>query len=69
MNAITQALRGRFTEKTTPHEQAQYARLERAEREVADLKARADRAVRFLDERRGRNHWREAIEQVVRGAY
>lgn len=43
-------------------------RLEKAERDLASLKARAERAISRIEERRGRNHWREAIERMIQGA-
>jgi hypothetical protein len=49
-------------------EREKSARLEDAEREVADLRSRADRAIRTLDDRHTRNHWRESIEQMIQGA-
>lgn len=44
------------------------ARLEDAERELAILKQRADKAMYTLESRRSRNHWREAIESLFQGA-
>lgn len=49
-------------------EREKMARLEQAEGELATLGNRAALAIRRLDERRGRNHWREAIEQMIQGA-
>lgn len=49
-------------------EQAKVARLEIAERDLRMLQRRERAAVRFLDERHKRNHWREAIEQLMGGA-
>jgi len=43
-------------------------RLRRAEAELLDLTVRGDRALRTLDDRHRRNHWREAIEQMIQGA-
>ena len=42
-------------------------RLEKAERELFWLKARAAKAIQSLDERQKRNHWRESIEQMIQG--
>lgn len=50
------------------HEREQMARLESAEADVRDLRRRADAAIRALDARRERNHWRESIEQIIQGA-
>lgn len=44
------------------------ARLAKAERDLADLTTRGQDAVRALDARNGRNHWRESIEQMIQGA-
>lgn len=44
-------------------------RLEEAERTLADLQARKEKAVTFLTERHERNHWREAIERMIQGAH
>lgn len=51
----------------TYNEDEKMARLENAERDVADLVSRADRAITFLDARHHRNHWRESIEQMIQG--
>lgn len=63
--------RGRKTKKR--HEaladEEQLARLEKAERDVRHLKYRADNAVRTLDSRDGRNHWRESVENMIWGAF
>ena len=49
-------------------ERVKVARLEAAEAHLSDLRERADKAVRVLDARRSRNHWRESIEQMIQGA-
>lgn len=43
-------------------------RLAQAEADLEDLTARAEKAVRTLDARHRRNHWRESIEQMIQGA-
>ena len=48
-------------------EREQDARLDSAEKELSDLQERAGSAIRKLDERQRRNHWREAIENMIRG--
>lgn len=48
-------------------EREKLERLERAEDTLSDLKIRAERAIRILDERQKRNHWREAIEKIIQG--
>lgn len=55
--------RERATREDREHEE----KLMRAESDLRDLQARGDRAVRYLVERRTRNHWREAIEQMIQG--
>lgn len=49
-------------------EKEKIVRIEKAETELFDLKLRAARAIRVLDARKQRNHWREAIEQMIQGA-
>lgn len=49
-------------------EREKIERLEKAERELFWLKARAARAIMTIDERKSRNHWREAIERMIQGA-
>jgi len=51
-----------------PVQDEKMARLEQAEAEVADLKARSARAVQFLDARRNRNHWAETVQSIIQGA-
>lgn len=59
-----------FRRKTTedPAEREKIAKLERAEAELQELKVRGERAVRLLNERSRRNHWRESVEQMIQGA-
>lgn len=49
-------------------EREKMARLETAERDLKELQDRGDEAVRLLVERQSRNHWREAIQQMIQGA-
>lgn len=49
-------------------EARQEANLVNAEKEVRDLTDRADAAIRTLEARSRRNHWRESIEQMIQGA-
>lgn len=49
-------------------EDEKVARLEQAERDLGEFKARAHHLTKKLDERRKRNHWRESIEQMIQGA-
>jgi hypothetical protein len=49
-------------------EREKMARLEQAERDLADLKDRKDRAMGILIPRQERNHWQEAIQQMIMGA-
>lgn len=44
------------------------ARMEKAVRDVDELRTRADAALGTLDARDRRNHWRESIEQMIQGA-
>lgn len=48
-------------------EQEKIERLETAEREVKDLQERGDRAVQFLVDRQGRNHFAESIRMSMKG--
>lgn len=43
------------------------ATLERAERDLDELKVRKDRAVAFLSTRDDRNHWQESVANMIRG--
>lgn len=52
----------------SPTEREKITRLEQAEAEVADLVARSERAIGYLTPRRGRNHWRESITEMIQGA-
>lgn len=49
-------------------EREKMARIEKAENDLRGLQSRGARAFRTLDARRGRNHFREAIEQMIQGA-
>lgn len=49
-------------------ERERMARLEQAERDLAGLKERKDKAMGILIPRQSRNHWREAIEDMIMGA-
>lgn len=42
-------------------------RLQEAEKELEDLKCRADAATCTLSDRHHRNHWRESIEILIHG--
>lgn len=48
-------------------EDEKMARLVKAETELDSLKDRASRATSSLMERRGRNHWRESIQEMIQG--
>lgn len=48
-------------------EREKIARLEAAEKDLQALQVRGEKAVRFLTERHGRNHWRESIQQMIQG--
>lgn len=49
-------------------EDEKMAALEKAEKDLGALEFRAFHAIRALDERGGRNHWREAVERMIQGA-
>ena len=49
-------------------EQDQEERLAKAEGELKDLKGRAEVAVRILDDRNKRNHWRDAVTELINGS-
>lgn len=68
MRKVTQVLRWVKTKKDPVGEREKIARLEAAEEQVADLKGRSTRAIITLGNRQARNHWREAIEQMIQGA-
>ena len=44
-------------------------RLAEAEYDLMHLQARGENAVRTLNERHSRNHWRESIERMIQGAH
>jgi hypothetical protein len=48
-------------------EQEKIARLEQAEKQVASLTDRGNKAVQFLTERSDRNHWGESIKEMIQG--
>lgn len=48
-------------------EAAKVARLEQAESEVKELISRGETVTKFLEDRQRRNHWRDSIEQMIRG--
>lgn len=48
-------------------EAAEVARLEQAESEVKELISRGETVTKFLEDRQRRNHWRDSIEQMIRG--
>lgn len=48
-------------------ESAKIAKLEKAEAQLCELRRRSDSAIKFLTEREDRNHWREAIEDMIGG--
>lgn len=50
-------------------ERDKIARLEQAEADLSSLKIRASNAIRTLDNRQRRNHWRESIEKMIQGAH
>lgn len=60
----------RFFRRKQEHrdEQEKLSRLEEAETELNALTNRADKAIKYLDDRQRRNHWRESIEQMLHGA-
>lgn len=66
---MRKATRVRFWRKSKyiAQEREKIARLEEAETRSADLRQRADAAILTLENRRGRNHWREAIQQMIEG--
>lgn len=53
--------------KAEADEREKLRRLDEAEQDLCKLKDRASQAMQTLDERRDRNHWREAIEQLIQG--
>ncbi len=53
----------------TADESAKMDRLERAETASAAVRKRALTVHQILDARQQRNHWREAIEQMIQGAH
>lgn len=66
-------LRIHFTSKRKDEaercEREKMERLEQAESDLADLRNRAARVIVLLTERQRKNHWREAIENMIQGAH
>lgn len=58
----------RFGKRHGRDEAYDEARLINAEQDLTALTERASEVIRTLEERRKRNHWRESIEQMIRGA-
>ena len=50
-------------------EAAHDAQLAQAEVDLMHLEARSENAVRTLNARNPRDHWREAIEDLIQGGY
>lgn len=48
-------------------EREKMAALDEAERTLASLTERSEKAMRFLETRDKSNHWRESIEQMIHG--
>lgn len=48
-------------------ERAHDLTLEQAESTLRDLTTRGEQAVRTLDDRDRRNHWRESIQSMIQG--
>lgn len=57
----------KHTHKQTASECEQEARLEAAEKDLGNLKHRAHSAIVYLEARNHRNHWRESVEDMIRG--
>lgn len=70
MSNIIEWFRSRSERKAAQKraEDESMARIENAERDLAALRARGEKAVRVLTERNTRNHWGEAITDMITGA-
>lgn len=57
------------TSKTTQNEveREKMAALDEAEKTLASLNERSEKAMQALGERDARNHWRESIEKMIHG--
>ena len=62
------SIRRFFGREDTAEERERMARLKQAERYLCELQDRGNKATSALTARRSRNHWREAIEQMIHGA-
>lgn len=63
------ALIHRWRERSRLPEQMHEAKLEDAERLLAQLQERSEAAHKTLSERDQRNHWQESIRDMILGAY
>lgn len=57
----------KFRGEDDPAEREKIRRLEAAEEELSALLAREKQSLSYLARRSRRNHWREGIEQMIRG--
>jgi len=63
--------RERFTREGNTQDEVErekMAALDAAEKELASLRARSEKALNTLNRRDTSNHWRESIEQMIHGA-
>lgn len=65
MISVTRKAKARSTEV----EREKEARLKEAEVTLGILKYRAAKALDYLEARQKRNHWREAVTQMIQGAH
>lgn len=55
--------------RSTEVEREKEARLKEAESTLIILKYRARKAIDYLEARQERNHWREAVHDMIQGAH
>lgn len=56
-----------WAKKSDPEDDRKEERLVEAEKALGDLQHRAHNAIVYLDGRHRRNHWRESVEDMIRG--
>lgn len=56
-----------WAKKPYPEDDIKEARLVEAEKALGDLQHRAYHAIVYLEGRHRKNHWRESVEDMIRG--
>lgn len=67
MQALWKRIRSIRSSQTEAIKHDNTLRLEQAEADLADLRRRAEIATTALQARKGRNGWRQAVEELIQG--